>query len=104
VKREGEPGGGAEERGWPVKVYVRVSPLACGRLTRGEIRRVVRRAREEAEFQPDWRPGKTYRFPFKKAGTGYAVTLDPRGDELHVFVGLPQEVVRGPAPGEPAGD
>jgi hypothetical protein len=82
-----------------MKVHVQVSPLAGGQLTRGEIRQVVQRAQEETEFQPGWRPGKTYRFPFKKAGTGYVVALDHRGDELHVFVGLPQEITREPDPG-----
>ena len=83
-----------------MNVHVQVSTLAGGQLTRGDIRRVVLRAQEEAEFQPDWGPGKTYQFPFKKAGKGYAVALDHRGDELHAFVGLPQEVTRGPDPGE----
>jgi hypothetical protein len=83
-----------------VKVHVRVSPLASGRLTRGDIRQVVRKAQEEAEFQPDWGPGKKYRSPFKKAGRGYAVALNHRGDELHAFVGLRQEVTKGPDPGD----
>jgi hypothetical protein len=81
-----------------VKIHVHVSPLAGGRLTRGDIRQVVQKAQEEAEFQPDWGPGKTYQFPFKKAGKGYAVALDHRGDELHVFVGLRQEFTRKPDP------
>jgi hypothetical protein len=85
-----------------VNVHVQVSTLAGGQLTRGDIRRVVRRAQEEAEFQPDWGPGKTYRFSFKKAGKGYALTLDHRGDDFHVFVGLRQEVARKPARGKPA--
>jgi hypothetical protein len=86
--------------GSPVKIHVQVSPLASGRLTRGDIRQVVRKAQEEAEFQPDWGSGKKYRFPFKKAGQDYVAALDHRGDELHVFVGLRQEVPGGPDPGE----
>jgi hypothetical protein len=85
-----------------VNFHVQVSTLAGGQLTRGDIRRVVRRAQEEAEFQPDWGPGKTYRFAFKKAGKGYAVALNHRGDDLHVFVGLRQEITRKPAPSNPA--
>jgi len=85
-----------------VNVHVHVSTLAGGQLTRGDIRRVVWRAQKEAELQPDWGPGQTYRFPFTKAGKGYALALNHRGDDFHVFVGLRQEVARQPARGEPA--
>jgi hypothetical protein len=87
--------------GWLVKIQVQVSPSATKRLTRAEIRRVVRMAREEAEFQPNWYQGKTYRRPFTKDGQGYAVALNHRGDELHALVGLRQEITRKRLPGNP---
>jgi hypothetical protein len=80
-----------------VKIPVQVSPSAAARLTRAEIRLVVRRARGEAESLPDWRPGKSYRLNFTKAGQGFTVALDNRADGILAFVGLAQAITREPA-------
>jgi hypothetical protein len=84
-----------------VKIPTQVSPAARAALSNADITGAVRRAQREAESQPDWRPGKSQRFPFTKGGDAFVVALDYRATGYVALVARPDELALEAAPDNP---